>query len=54
MVTPLVSSIIPCWNAERYVAEAIESALGQTYRPVEVIVIDDGSTDGIVGLLPIL
>ena len=43
---PLVSIIIPCWNAEDYVGEAIESALAQTYANVEVIVIDDGSTDG--------
>lgn len=43
---PLVSIIIPCWNAECYVGEAIESALAQTYPNVEVIVIDDGSTDG--------
>ncbi len=42
----LVSIIIPCWNAEEYVCDAIESALGQTYPNVEVIVIDDGSTDG--------
>ena len=43
---PLVSIIIPCYNAEAYVAEAIESALGQAYERTEVIVIDDGSTDG--------
>lgn len=42
---PLISIIIPCWNAECYVGEAIESALAQTYLNVEVIVIDDGSTD---------
>ncbi len=42
---PLVSVIIPCFNAEECVAEAIASALGQSYRPVEVIVVDDGSTD---------
>lgn len=41
----LVSIIIPCFNAEKYVARAIQSALDQTYPDCEVIVIDDGSTD---------
>lgn len=43
---PLVSLLIPCYNAERYVAEAIESALAQTWPNKEIIVVDDGSTDG--------
>lgn len=43
---PLVSIIIPCYNAEEYVAEAIQSALDQAYPNCEVIVIDDGSNDG--------
>ena len=42
---PLVSIIINNYNYERFLAEAIESALQQTYRNTEVIVVDDGSTD---------
>jgi len=43
---PLVSVIIPTYNCAEYVSEAIESMLAQTYRPLEVVVLDDGSTDG--------
>jgi glycosyltransferase involved in cell wall biosynthesis len=40
-----VSILIPCYNAEKWIAQAIESALAQTYSNKEVIVVDDGSTD---------
>jgi glycosyltransferase involved in cell wall biosynthesis len=46
MNPPLISCIVPVYNGERYLGEALESILAQTYRPLEIIVADDGSTDG--------
>src|SRR6476619_6168561 len=43
--TPRASIIINNYNYDRFLAEAIESALAQTYAETEVIVVDDGSTD---------
>ena len=42
----LVTVMIGVYNAEAYVAEAIESVLAQSYSPIELIVVDDGSDDG--------
>lgn len=42
---PLVSILIPAYNAEEWIAETIQSAIGQTWSRKEVIVVDDGSTD---------
>lgn len=43
---PRVSAVIPVYNGEAYLREAMESVLAQDYRDLELIVIDDGSTDG--------
>tara|TARA_E500000318_G_scaffold511_2_gene672 strand:+ start:59355 stop:61523 length:2169 start_codon:yes stop_codon:yes gene_type:complete len=46
--SPLVSVIMPVYNHERYVVEAMESVFAQTHRPIEFIIIDDGSGDSSV------
>jgi glycosyltransferase involved in cell wall biosynthesis len=50
-MNPLVSIVIPCFNAEPWIAAAVESCLAQTWRDTEVIAVNDGSRDGSLAVL---
>ena len=50
MSRPVVSIIVPCYNAEPWLAATLESALAQTWPETETIFVDDGSTDGSLGI----
>ena len=45
MSPPLVSVVMPAYNMEKYLAEAVQSVLGQSWRELELVLVDDGSTD---------
>ena len=42
---PLVSILVPAYNAEKWIADTLRSAIAQTWEPKEIIIVDDGSTD---------
>ncbi len=51
MSTPLVTIIVPCYNVEKYVRQCVESVLAQTVTNVQIILVDDRSTDGTADVL---
>jgi glycosyltransferase involved in cell wall biosynthesis len=51
MTRPLITCIVPVYNGERYLGEALDSILAQTRPPEQIIVADDGSTDGTAGVV---
>lgn len=48
---PLISVIVPVYNAEKYIRRCMESIISQTYKNLEIIVVNDGSTDGTGGII---
>lgn len=46
--TPIVSVLLPVYNAGKYLQETVESIISQTYTAFELLILDDGSTDGCV------
>ncbi len=50
-VTPLISVLVPSYGHEKFIAEALASVFQQTYRNIEIIIIDDGSPDGSVAVI---
>ena len=50
----LVSTIIPVWNRPVLLRDAVASVLAQTHRPIEIIIVDDGSTDETGGVVDVL
>ncbi|MBC7913682.1 MAG: glycosyltransferase [Pyrinomonadaceae bacterium] len=51
MIDPLVSVVMPAYNAQKYIAESIESVIEQTYANWELLIVDDGSTDNTAAII---
>ena len=50
-ITPVISVVMPCHNAERHIARSIASALAQSFKDIELIIVNDGSTDNSLSVM---
>ena len=50
-MNPLVSVIVPIYNAAPFLKETLDSIMASTYRPIEIVMVDDGSTDNTVNIV---
>ena len=50
---PLISIIIPVYNAEKYIRECLESVISQDFQNYEVLVVNDGSKDAVYSAMPL-
>ena len=53
-MSDLISVIVPVYNLENYIVRTLDSILSQTYKNIEVIVVDDGSTDSTAKILSLI
>lgn len=51
MKLPLVSIILPCYNARNYIEKSLQSLMNQTYKNIEILVADDASTDETLSII---
>ena len=50
-VTPLISVLVPCYNVEKYLVECLDSIVAQSYKNLEIICLNDGSTDSTLDII---
>ena len=48
---PKISVLIPAYNVEKYIARCLDSVIGQTFPDIEIIIVNDGSTDGTASII---
>lgn len=51
---PLISIVVPVYNSEKYLKRCVDSILGQSYKEIEVLLVDDGSIDASGGFVMIM